>query len=421
MASAQGGMDIEEVAAKDPERDPEGVGRARRRLPGLPGPQARLRPGHPGRRRAKAVAFMQALYRAFEATDASLLEINPFLLTRDGQPPGPRRQDQLRRQRALPPPRAQGAARLRRGGPARGGGLEVQPQLHQARGRQRGLHGERRRPGHGHHGHHQAGGRRPANFLDVGGGANAEQIRNAFRILLGDQEVKAVLINIFGGILRCDVLAEGVIAAVRDLGVKVPVVVRMKGNNEEKGKEMLRASGLNFVTADDMTRGRAQGGGRGGGAERAMSVLVGKDTRLLVQGMGKHGTFHAIGCRDYGTNVVGGVTPGKGGTTRRGLPALRQRRARPCARRAPTLASIFVPPPGAADAIMEAADAGMPLVVCITEGIPTLDMVKVAAYLKGRHTRLIGPNCPGVISPGGEVQGRHHARPHPQGRLAWAS
>jgi succinyl-CoA synthetase beta subunit len=93
----------------------------------------------------------------------------------------------------------------------------------------------------------------PANFLDVGGGANADQIKNAFRILLADKEVKAVLINIFGGILRCDVLAEGVIAAVRDLGVRVPVVIRMKGNNEEKGKQMLRESGLNFGTADGMT------------------------------------------------------------------------------------------------------------------------------------------------------------------------
>src|SRR5262245_25185768 len=94
----------------------------------------------------------------------------------------------------------------------------------------------------------------PANFLDVGGGASADQIRNAFRILLADTEVRAVLINIFGGILRCDVLAEGVIAAVRDLRVSVPVVVRMKGNNEEKGKQMLRDSGLNFVPVDDMTQ-----------------------------------------------------------------------------------------------------------------------------------------------------------------------
>ena len=130
-----------------------------------------------------------------------------------------------------------------------------------------------------------------------------------------------------------------------------------------------------------------------------MSVLVGKDTRLLVQWMGKHGTFHAMGCRDYGTRVVGGVTPGKGGTKVEGFPvfdsvaeAVRQTGA--------NVSVVFVPPPGAADAIMEAADAGIPLVVCITEGIPTLDMVRAAVYLKDRPTRLIGPNCPGIISPG---------------------
>ncbi len=126
---------------------------------------------------------------------------------------------------------------------------------------------------------------------------------------------------------------------------------------------------------------------------------MGRSSRVLVQGMGKHGTFHAIGCRDYGTKVVGGVTPGKGGSTIEGFPifdsveqAVRKTGA--------NVSMIFVPPPGAADAIMEAADAGIPVVVCITEGVPTLDMVKVAEYLKGRGTRLIGPNCPGIISPG---------------------
>ena len=106
----------------------------------------------------------------------------------------------------------------------------------------------------------------PANFLDVGGGASAEQIRNAFRILLADKDVKAVLINIFGGILRCDVLAEGVVAAVRDLNVQIPVVVRMKGTNEERGKEMLRESGLNFGAADDMTEAAKQVVAAAGGA-----------------------------------------------------------------------------------------------------------------------------------------------------------
>jgi succinyl-CoA synthetase beta subunit len=93
----------------------------------------------------------------------------------------------------------------------------------------------------------------PANFLDVGGGANAEQIKNAFRILMSDKNVKAVLINIFGGILRCDILAQGVIAAVKDLGVPVPIVIRMEGTNVDLGKQMLRDSGLNFTTADEMS------------------------------------------------------------------------------------------------------------------------------------------------------------------------
>ena len=130
-----------------------------------------------------------------------------------------------------------------------------------------------------------------------------------------------------------------------------------------------------------------------------MSVLCGKDTRLLVQGMGKHGTFHAIGCRDYGTNVVGGVTPGKGGTTVEGFP-LFDSVAEAVRKTGANATVIFVPPPGAADAIMEAADAELPLIVAITEGIPTLDMVKAATFLQGRKSRLVGPNCPGVISPG---------------------
>jgi succinyl-CoA synthetase alpha subunit len=120
---------------------------------------------------------------------------------------------------------------------------------------------------------------------------------------------------------------------------------------------------------------------------------------VLVQGMGKHGTFHAVACREYGTKVVGGVTPGKGGTTIEGFPIFDSVQQAVDRTRA-NVSMIFVPPPGAADAIMEAAAAGIPLVVCITEGVPTLDMVRVAEYLKDRETRLIGPNCPGIISPG---------------------
>jgi len=129
-----------------------------------------------------------------------------------------------------------------------------------------------------------------------------------------------------------------------------------------------------------------------------MSVLVGRSSRVLVQGMGKHGTFHAVACREYGTKVVGGVTPGKGGTTIEGFPIFDSVQEA-VDRTGANVSMIFVPPPGAADAIMEAADAGIPLIVCITEGVPTLDMVRVAEFLKDRETRLIGPNCPGIISP----------------------
>jgi succinyl-CoA synthetase alpha subunit len=131
-----------------------------------------------------------------------------------------------------------------------------------------------------------------------------------------------------------------------------------------------------------------------------MSILADKTTRVVVQGItGKEGAFHAARCQEYGTAVVGGVTPGKGGTTHEGFPvwntveeAVRQEGA--------TCALIFVPPPAAADAVMEAAAAGVPLIVCITEGIPIGDMVRAKHHLAGTASRLIGPNCPGVITPG---------------------
>ena len=253
MASASGGVEIEEVAARDPraihrEYVEPAVGfqpfQARKLAFAL---------ALPGGLVSKAVALMTSLYRAFEGADASLVEINPFLMTRAGElialdakvnfdDNALFRHGELVELRDFDEeePLEVEASKYSlnyiklEGGSVgcmvNGAGLAMATmdiiKL--------------------------AGGS-PANFLDVGGGASADQIKNAFRILLADPDVRAVLINIFGGILRCDVLAEGVIAAVRALQVKVPVVVRMKGNNEEKGRSMLRESGLNFDTADTMT------------------------------------------------------------------------------------------------------------------------------------------------------------------------
>ena len=130
-----------------------------------------------------------------------------------------------------------------------------------------------------------------------------------------------------------------------------------------------------------------------------MSILVDKSTRVLVQGLGKAGTSHAIMCREYGTQIVGGVAPGKGGTEKEGFHLFNSV-AEAKAKTGANASMIFVPPPAAADAIMEAADAGIAVIVAITEGIPTLDMSRAMRFLRERPCRLIGPNCPGIITPG---------------------
>jgi succinyl-CoA synthetase beta subunit len=266
MASAQGGVDIEEVAAKDPEailkaKVPPETGfqpyQARRLAFGL---------GLDKEQVARAVDFMKGLHATFVACDASLVEINPFLLTRSGDLLALDAKVNFDDNALFRHPDLVELRDLNEEAP-----LEVEASEHdlnyiKLEGGSVGCMVNGAGLAMATMDIIKLAGGSPANFLDVGGGANAEQIRNAFRILLADDDVRAVLINIFGGILRCDVLAEGVIAAVKELDVKVPVVMRMRGNKEEEGKAMLRSSGLDFRTADTMAEAAelvvAAGGGR---------------------------------------------------------------------------------------------------------------------------------------------------------------
>ncbi|MCB1051919.1 MAG: succinate--CoA ligase subunit alpha [Acidobacteria bacterium] len=154
-----------------------------------------------------------------------------------------------------------------------------------------------------------------------------------------------------------------------------------------------------------------------------MSILVGKNSRIVVQGItGSQGTFHAQGCLAYGTKVVAGVTPGKGGTVAvEGQVPVFNTVAEAVEKTAANVSLIFVPPPFAADAIMEAADAGIPLIVCITEGIPTIDMIHAYNYVKKKGVRLIGPNCPGIITPGEAKIGIMPGHIHRPGRVGVVS
>jgi succinyl-CoA synthetase beta subunit len=251
MASADGGMDIEEVAAKTPERIHKAFIEPGTGLLPFQAQQLAFAVGLPGDQVKKATALMLALYQAFIASDASLLEVNPLIVTEGGdllaldakmtiddnalyRHADFRDLRDLAEEDPLEVEASKFALNYIRldgniGCMVNGAGLAMATMdIIKLSG---GL---------------------PANFLDVGGGANAEQIRNAFKILMSDTNVKAVLINIFGGILRCDILAAGVIAAVKDLGVPVPIVIRMKGTNVDEGKRMLAESGLNFTTADTM-------------------------------------------------------------------------------------------------------------------------------------------------------------------------
>ena len=206
-------------------------------------------------------------------------------------------------------------------------------------------------------------GESPANFLDVGGGASKDKVTAAFKIITADPNVKGILVNIFGGIMRCDVIAEGVIAAVKEVGLKVPLVVRLEGTNVDLGKKILAR-----VRPQRHSRRRSRRRGaedRGGGPFRRegsalMSILVNAETKVICQGFtGKNGTFHSEQAIAYGTKIVGGISPGKGGSIHLGLPVF-DTVAEARETTGADASVIYVPPPGAADAICEAIDAGDP-------------------------------------------------------------
>jgi succinyl-CoA synthetase beta subunit len=257
MASPAGGMEIEKVAAETPDLIFKEYIHP---TAGLEAYQARnlaFALGLEGAQIGQAVKLMSAIFEAFRATDASLVEINPLIVTGDGnllaldakmnfddnalyRHPDIREMRDLTEEDALEIEASKFSLNYIRldgtiGCMVNGAGLAMATMDII-----------------------KIAGGEPANFLDVGGGANAEQIRNAFKILMSDGNVKAVFINIFGGILRCDILSEGVIAAVKELGVKVPIVIRMEGTNVDAGKKMLKDSGLNFTTADTMAEGASR-------------------------------------------------------------------------------------------------------------------------------------------------------------------
>ncbi len=266
MASAQGGVDIEEVAAKDPSAI------RKVRIP----PTADFQPyqartlafglGLNKDQVARAVDLMKGLYAAFVACDASLVEINPFLQTKKGDLLALDAKINLDDNALFRHPDLLELRDLNEEAPLEVEASKFELNYIKLEGGSVGCMVNGAGLAMATMDIIKLSGGSPANFLDVGGGANAEQIRNAFRILLGDDDVRAVLINIFGGILRCDVLAEGVITAVKELDVKVPVVMRMRGNKEDEGKAMLRSSGLNFQTADTMAEAAERVVAAAGGA-----------------------------------------------------------------------------------------------------------------------------------------------------------
>jgi succinyl-CoA synthetase alpha subunit len=283
-----------------------------------------------------------------------------------------------------------------------------------------------------------------ANFLDLGGGATEESMRAAFTILFEDERIACVFINLYGGILSCAGVARAMLAALDGRPPARPLVVRFAGNGAEQGVELLENEGLpGLHLAPDMAVAlaklaelspRLEEPARIEAVEEGAKVVsleesvhagtpaeplrLDETTPILVQGAtGRTARRHIVLMRGYGANLVAGVTPFKGGGEAEGLPVY-DTVADAAGEHVIGASVVFVPGPFAADAVEEAASAGIPLVVCITDGVPQLDMLRLLPKLEAAGTRLIGPNCPGLIVPGRTRLGIMPADPFTPGSIA---
>jgi hypothetical protein len=268
------------------------------------------------------------------------------------------------------------------------------------------LHGQRRRPRHGDDGHHQALRPEPANFLDVGGGATKEKVTAAFKIITADPAVKGILVNIFGGIMKCDVIAEGVVAAVKEVGLKVPLVVRLEGTNVALGKKIINESGLDVIAADDLDDA----------AQKIVKAVKGSLRPCPFCQQRHQGPRSGPDRQDRHLPHRAGA-----GLSRHadGRPVSTRRRAAPTGpgkvkwQKLPIFASvaegkeatganasvIYVPPAGAAARDHRSHRRRDPVHRLHHRRHSGADMVKVKAKLDKSKSRLIGPNCPGVMTP----------------------
>ena len=253
----------------------------------------------------------------------------------------------------------------------------------------------------------QVGGK-AANFLDIGGGANADVMAAALDVINHDEDVRSIFVNIFGGITRGEEVAKGIVEGLSRVELRAPIVIRLDGTNAEEGRQIILDAGIPASQADqqaDDARGRRRSGpNRQRLAKEAgvtMAIFVDADTKVLVQGLtGGQGKFHGLRNRAYGTQVVAGVTPGKGGQDVEGIPVF-DTVAEAVAATGATASFVAVPPKAAPAAILEAGAAGIALRRVHHRGHPGPGRGARLQHARRDFpgTRLLGPNCPGIIAP----------------------